>query len=232
MMLPVLGELGRFPVTFRIICQILEFWIHVLEHNPSSHLKYVYDQMFETQTLDTSFWIGFVKKILCSVGLNHVWNNQNTLSIKRLKYTLLEKLEEKYIVYWKEKIQISTKLDFYRQVVTEYKNQFYLTKVVNIKHRQALCRLRTSSHSLKIEQGRYLNITRAERKCDVCGVLEDEKHFLDDCIRFNHLRLQLKKNIQSIDPVYEFTNPSILIQFENYQGLIAKFVYECFNAIH
>ena len=50
--------------------------------------------------------------------------------------------------------------------------------------RVPLTRLRTSAHGLKIETGRYAVPTPTpteERLCDLCGVIEDEIHFLVDC---------------------------------------------------
>ena len=67
--------------------------------------------------------------------------------------------------------------------------------IINItKHRIALTKLRVSSHCLAIETGRYHKPTSLpvdQRLCAECGVLEDEAHFLCDCVRYSFLREDL-----------------------------------------
>ena len=55
--------------------------------------------------------------------------------------------------------------------------------MVDDRHRILITRWRLSCHDLFIETGRYKvpPITRADRTCKVCGVLEDELHALFIC---------------------------------------------------
>ena len=61
--------------------------------------------------------------------------------------------------------------------------------------RRDFARLRTSSHSLEIEVGRYHRpkIPREERKCNLCksGEVENEMHFLLHCEYFKEIRKPL-----------------------------------------
>ena len=56
--------------------------------------------------------------------------------------------------------------------------------------RKALVKLRISSHKLLIETGRYDNIPRNERVCNVCNckTIEDEINFLLDCPSYSSLK--------------------------------------------
>ena len=56
----------------------------------------------------------------------------------------------------------------------------YLDMVTDKRYRTAITRLRTSSHTLEIERGRYTipRTPAADRLCCVCKVVEDEEHFL------------------------------------------------------
>ena len=59
------------------------------------------------------------------------------------------------------------------------------------KCRFALSRLRTSSHRLEIESGRWARPLRkpiAERLCFFCNTSEDEYHFILECSVYNDLR--------------------------------------------
>ena len=49
-------------------------------------------------------------------------------------------------------------------------------------------RLRTGSHRLRIETGRWSRVPRDERLCD-CGQVQDEQHVLLRCPATEHLRL-------------------------------------------
>ena len=53
----------------------------------------------------------------------------------------------------------------------------------NIKFRIAISKLRTSSHALAIERGRYTNPKTPvhERLCHSCEKIEDEYHFVMEC---------------------------------------------------
>ena len=64
------------------------------------------------------------------------------------------------------------------------------------KFRIALSRLRTSSHRLEIEAGRWSRPVRkpiAERLCFLCNTLEDEFHFILECPVYSDFRSQYIK---------------------------------------
>ena len=70
----------------------------------------------------------------------------------------------------------------------------YLSTVKKVNHRIALSRLRVSCHSLEIEVGRYKKPTPTppeSRLCRHCHLVEDEIHFLCDCVQFIDLREDL-----------------------------------------
>ena len=58
----------------------------------------------------------------------------------------------------------------------------YLEYVTIRKFRNALSKLRTSSHGLEIERGRYNNIEKDQRICKLCKTdIETEIHFVLKC---------------------------------------------------
>ena len=78
-----------------------------------------------------------------------------------------------------------------------YKSEFgfshHLDVVCVNSHRVAISRLIMSSHSLRIEKGRWerLPIPRQDRTCSVCHKLGDEYHFLLEGLSFQELRKRL-----------------------------------------
>jgi hypothetical protein len=73
--------------------------------------------------------------------------------------------------------------------------------IKNFENRRAITKLRTSSHKLEIETGRYNNIPRDQRICKNCTLnkIEDENHLLFEChmhgIERKKLNRYLKENI-------------------------------------
>ena len=57
--------------------------------------------------------------------------------------------------------------------------------------------LRTSSHTLATERGRYSRqkVQICDRTCNVCGILEDETHFLIYCSLYKREREVLFSNV-------------------------------------
>ena len=68
--------------------------------------------------------------------------------------------------------------------------------------RKTLVKLRISSHKLRIETGRYDNIPRDERLCNLCNCnrIEDETHFLLDCPSFSSIREMFFSKLESKIP--------------------------------
>ena len=56
--------------------------------------------------------------------------------------------------------------------------------------------LRISAHKLQIECVRYINKKVEERLCTTCKNIEDEVHFLCECIKHQSLRTIMHVNIK------------------------------------
>ena len=230
--IPVLAELGRYPLTLQIITQLISFWMHITQSNDGSLLKHIYQSMLSSLTTDNSSnsWLAFIKDLLYSLGFQHVWHNQGTMSLNRLKHSILKKLKYLYEKLWERSKDNTSKLTFYASISNRYIFQEYLLSPK--EYRQFLSKLRISAHELEIERGRYVGLPREQRLCKNCGVLEDELHFLDVCPAYDGLRERLFSGLNNshdrhlnspIDKVsYLFAIPEV-------QGQLAKHVHDCFN---
>lgn len=70
-----------------------------------------------------------------------------------------------------------------------FEHEIYFECVTVKKFRNALGKLRTSSHDLGIERGRYSNTGRNQRKCKLCNTeIKTEYHFVLKCPRLTSLR--------------------------------------------
>ena len=97
-----------------------------------------------------------------------------------------------------------------------------------------MSRLIVSSHSLRVETGRWARpvTPRNERKCHVCNKLEDEYHMILECALYNDIRTTLI-------PKYYYERPSMyklvnLLNTPNDKLLkgVAKFIFKAFQIKH
>ena len=113
----------------------------------------------------------------------------------------------------------------------------YLYKVKNVKYRNAISRLRSSSHHLEIERGRHCKPSRPleDRLCSKCKVVEDEIHFITKCKHYEIERAILYAKINEIMP--DFKNMSdderfIYLMCNDHDHIltwVGKFIYQAFE---
>ena len=106
---------------------------------------------------------------------------------------VIQRLYDQYFQKFYPDIRTSTKLSTYNSRKNEFVVEKYITCVTNDKHRLALTRLRCSAHKLAIEEGRFRNTDRAQRKRNICnmGCIENEYHFLLICPFYRDLRISI-----------------------------------------
>lgn len=136
-----------------------------------------------------SNWATSVKNILQQNGFGYVWLQQGVLNVNRFISSITQRLRDQYVQEWSMIISDSSKLETYTQYKVNFTHELYLSCVTVRKFRNALAKLRSSSHDLEIEKGRYTNVQREDRKCRICNtVVESEYHFLLKCPAYMELR--------------------------------------------
>ena len=126
-------------------------------------------------------------------------------------------------------------LQTYTNVKAEFRMEPHLSLVTNYKYRDAITKLQASSHTLELERGRYTNpkTPLEDRLCSVCGIIEDESHFLVGCRSYARERQELKisnlfQQFQHMDNTDKFVfmicylDPNILTA-------VGKFIHTCFQ---
>ena len=225
MKMPVLAELGRYPLFFQLIGQVITFWVHIIEMKQNSCISDAYSDLFKEGAHVHSPWIQFVKTILKNLGFSHVWNNQGTMSCKRLKHAIVNKLIELYKVYWNNTKQNEnvSRLHFYNKFTKFYRMEPYLSSN-NFEVRRTMSRFRLSAHDLAIEKGRQQNIPRNNRLCNICNVIEDEEHFLNECKIYQEVRKEFLADIQTDCHVSLIT----LMSNDRVQKELSLYIHKCF----
>jgi hypothetical protein len=105
---------------------------------------------------------------------------------------------------WKDRMLSKPKLRTYRQLKQHLTCEQYLT-FHDRRAREIMTTLRGGTNELRIERGRYPITNRDkrlevhERVCLMCmsGEVEDEKHFLLDCVIYEDLRGKMWEAVKS-----------------------------------
>ena len=105
----------------------------------------------------------------------------------------------------------------------------------DLELRSALCRIRISAHSLKIERGRYKKLSVDERTCNHCSgkAVEDELHFICQCSHYSYERnkpfLKISKTYPSFYHLTDQQKSIFLLKSSNsfiYES-VGQFIFHC-----
>ena len=110
----------------------------------------------------------------------------------------------------------------YREITKlEFCDILYDSFVVE-KNRRAITRWRLSSHSLRIETGRYQRpkTPRNERTCIVCNTMEDEQHSLFVCTAHTFIRTQYTSILSTYTTVSSILHPTTIADANTIGNLI------------
>ena len=92
---------------------------------------------------------------------------------------------QRFVDAWQEELRelnkpiLRTYSVFQRDIVIAC----HLNSVKDLRYWVAITKLRTSSHVLEVDRGRYQKpkVPRDLRLCRICNVVEDEEHFVTSC---------------------------------------------------
>jgi hypothetical protein len=95
-----------------------------------------------------------------NLNLNEEILNLDAVTPEHIK-TITKTLEEKYLTFWKHKLENSSKLTFYSAFKTDHNLENYLVVIKDPYKRKCLSRFRVGNHNLLIEIGRNQNMKNA-----------------------------------------------------------------------
>ena len=158
-------------------------------------------------------WFNRVKKIK---NLFKIPDFPSWYKPERVGDNIAQILKSNFALFWKKQITRvklgndlvdHNKLRFLRCIKNSFTIEPYISLVKNRNQRAWISRLRTSSHRLHIETGRYtVPVTPIkERTCRYCQLdeIDNEIHFLVKCSKFSIKRNCLFGKIGSINPNFE-----------------------------
>lgn len=181
------GELGKLPLLTNIHKRVIKYVGHICNLPDAAIVKQAFIMSKELYISGKTSFYSNVAGILKSYDIS----NENLEAINNIKLKdIVNRMKEKYITFWRHKMSNSSKLSFYCSFKAEYKLEEYLTFIKNPLQRKIFTQFRISNHKLLIEYGRYQNIPREQRLCQLCdsNEVEDEYHFTLSCQYYQLLR--------------------------------------------
>ena len=230
-----IGEFGLFPPS--LLCQIssIIYAIRLLSMNNDSLVKKVFKETRNFENLGFNNWWFKVVTLANLYNINLLEYSFCDLTKRSIKSTM----KKKFCKSWQDDInntEFHPILRTYRLYKKSFNMEPYLISVNNSNFRNALSKIRCSSHDLAIEKGRHSKPKTAiqNRLCFYCNVLEDEIHFICKCPLYDSERNYLFDLVES--KVSDF--PSLddkekfifLLSCDNQQILtnLGKFIYKSF----
>ena len=134
-------------------------------------------------------WLSSAKGILNECGLAYIWNTQTFQNTEWLKLNIKQTQRDQFIQLWLSLIQNSPKALNYRIFKEQFETENYL-HILDDNFLFEFCKFRTLNHKLPIKYGRWHNIARNMRFCNLCNRNEigDECHYILECNFFNSIR--------------------------------------------
>ena len=230
----VYGELGRFPLIVHRHYRIVKYWLKILKLPDRKYVKLCYKMLLYDADINPNKknWAISVRELLFHLGYGHIWLSQSVGDEKLFLCQLRQRLQDVSMQEWYARINESSRASLYKHAFDVFGYKLYLDIVSIEKFRFSLTRLRTSSHRLCIEAGRWAKsnpIVLENRKCFQCDDIEDEYHFVLVCPVYRELRRQFI-------PQYYRTNPSMFKFIEllksDQQSILRNFAMYCEKAFH
>ena len=188
----IYGELGRFPLYIDIKTRVISYWCKLLTGKASklSAISYKLLHSFFCNGNISAPWVKFAKDILDNCGLSNVWTFQNiNFNTEWVIAYVKLRLRDHFLQEWNSNLENSPKALNYRlyKQIFEFENYF---NILENKDIFTFCKFRTTNTKLPIETGRWNNIARENRKCQLCqeNQIGDEFHYIMRCSYFHDKR--------------------------------------------
>ena len=229
----IYGELGRCTFQTKRFYNIVRYWIKILHCTELKYVRIVYDLLYNdcTNLPNKVSWVTLLRDLLCNLGFMEAWVHQNVGDMDIFLSLVKQRLSDNFIQNWNSRLENSSRALFYRNFYT-FGYKAYLDIVSTEKLRIALSRLRLSSHRLEVETGRWVKpnaIPMENRLCSTCQKLEDEFHFVLECVRYENLRIQYIPNFYRRRPSMFKLIELFSSTVKEVQRNLALFVFKAFK---
>ena len=218
------GDMGWANSLVRSKLNMINFWNHLIElpedRIPKKMLRY---NIRKSNSCNNWFtYLNRLTNIPNPEELNHI----------NLQQCLLE-FNELQTISWNDNRYSKVKLRYYNIFKSCISPEPYVIANLSKSQRSAYAQFRAGILPLSIETGRFTNVSLNDRICLLCNsqLIEDEFHFLCECVKYILPREKLYNRILTIDPNFlqlDNIDKFILLNSSDYQCYTAIYVYEAY----
>ena len=139
-------------------------------------------QIFHFEADCGGAWYTNLSEICASIDMPENLENCQPINIKNAAVKLIDM----YKLVWQAELLNSPKLQLYSIIRGDFSAATYMKSNIKKNMRSLISQLICGCLSIEVETGRYSKTPRELRVCKLCNnEVEDEKHFLFDCVKLN-----------------------------------------------
>ena len=209
------GDTGRLPWGISVIPQCLRYFDRVSQatdgHNSATTI--IHHAYREQKQLNLP-WYQTWSTISAQQQQHNTIMNSSSAPAMGLGFH-----SDLFIRQWTDSLKRQNKMSFYLQVKQECFGEEPYLQIKNRNYRTQIAKIRSSSHDLMIERGRYgkSQFVDAPKACRLCcntsdgsleifeclpfhekPIIESEEHVLTECPFYHPLRVKLSDNLKSL----------------------------------
>ena len=205
------GDTGRIPWSLSVLPQCISYFNRASQAADGGVDTLLYHTFHEQQRLDLT-WFNTWSRVRTSSSQSKPHLAETTAA--------REYSQDIFMDHWQRDLQNQPKMAFYSSVKTTFGEEMYL-QLPSRPKRSSIAKLRSSSHDLRIEVGRYTkNKTQSKIEAKVCRfcctaepdtlshfeelpfseptIIESEEHALTECPGYHSIRSKLSDNLKSL----------------------------------
>lgn len=219
----VYGETGRYPLFIDASVATIRYWLRLISmpdnRIPKQTMQMLLNKLNANDFRRGNNWVENVKDCLESHGFGNVWANRGIENEAAFLRNLKQKMIDKFKADWFATLCGSDRFSIYRLFKFDFGLEPYLNNVTVKRFRDALIRFRLGINDLGINK-RFQGANVC-RDCPFCPkVLEDECHFLFECVMYTDLRQKFLADFDDCDLEHTLLN-----QDYELQRRVAMYIY-------
>ena len=230
------GDTGRYPWTLSVVPQCINYFVRASQATVGNVSTLLHHSFQEQKELNLSWFKTWSEILKASITAQPALSMNPTQAAN-------EHLKRTFINYWEVELCKQPKMAFYYEVKQEFGEEQYLNLPTR-SHRVNIAKLRSSSHDLRIEMGRYTRETgnnyHVKKACNFCSdikllegfaelpffeepIPETEEHALTECPKYHGLRSNLTENLKSLILLKKYS----AIMLSHHLPEFGKFLKDC-----
>ncbi len=227
----VLAEFGRFPLTVMWGKLVARFWSRLVCMDDARLMKKAFNVSLQLAArVRASYpaahrpWASQAVQLFGALGIPMDLQAPSTVGDAHVERAMMARQVQSLAACDKCKVQHYVTAVRGGVSLCSYRPAAYLDAVADRQRRSRLAQLRTGSHWLRVETGRWQKQPREERVCSLCehAAVEDVEHLVFDCPFYEGLR-------QRFNSLFAVGGRELHVFLSHDPVRVAQFVQECYN---